>query len=99
MTPAATQTSSWPSRALPLSRSPRYGTASSRSAVPPPTTSIVASSCRADAESRVPSPVSGSPCRRTRIRPCSDASPSLATDIAACLEVSPASISVRKCPR
>jgi len=99
MTPAATHASSWRSRALPLSRSPRYGTASSRSAVPPPATGIVASSCRAGAETRVPSPASGSPCRTTRIRPCSDASPSLATVTAACLEVRPASMSLRKCVR
>ena len=99
MTPAVTHASSWRSRALPLSRSPRYGTASSRSAVPPPVTWIAASSCRAGAETRAPSPASGSPCRTTRIRPCSDASPSLATDIAACLETSPASISLRKCAR
>ncbi|HTQ91188.1 MAG TPA: hypothetical protein VMK84_17020 [Streptosporangiaceae bacterium] len=99
MTPAATHASSWRSRALPLSRSPRYGTASSRSAVPAPATWIAVSSCRAGAETRVPSPASGSPGRTTRIRPCSDASPSLATDTAACREASPASISLRKCTR
>jgi len=99
MMPAATHASSWRSRASPLSRSPRYGTASSRSAVPPPVASTAVSSCRAGAESKVPRPVSGSPCLITRIRPYSDASPSLATDIAAGLEASPASISARKCPR
>jgi hypothetical protein len=99
MTPAATHASSWRSRALPLSRSPRYGTASSRSAVPSPVTSTAASSCRAGAASRAPSPVSGSPGRTTRIRPCCDASPSLATDSAAGREASPASISLRKCAR
>ena len=99
MMPAVTHASSWRSKASPHSRSPRYGTASSRSADPPPVTSTAVSSCRADAESRAPSPVSGSSCRRTRIRPCSDASPSLATDIAAGLDSSPASISLRKCVR
>jgi len=98
MAPAVTHASSWRSRALPLSRSPRYGTDSSLSATPLPATATVASPCRAGAEATAPSVVSA-PSRPIRIRLCSEASPSLASDTAACLEASPASISLRKCAR
>jgi len=99
MTPTVTQVSSWRSKALPLSRSPRYGTASSPSAVPRPATGTAVSTCRAGAETSAPKPVSGPSRPETRIRWCNDASPSRATDTAACLEVSPASMSLRKCVR
>ncbi len=99
MTPAVTQSSSCRSRAPPLSRSPRYGTDSVRSASPVPVTTSVASSHRAAAETTESRPLSAPSGPMTRIRWCSDARPSRATDTAACLDASPASISLRKCVR
>ena len=97
MTPPLTHASSRRASASPLSRSPRYGTDSSRSASPVPVTVAAASPPRAGADTSASSPASSPSRPMTRIRRCSDARPSLATDTAACREPSPASISPRKC--
>jgi hypothetical protein len=96
MMPAVTQASSRASSALPRRCSPRYGTDSSRWPVPVPFTVTVAGPPPAGAVTSAASSASSPSRPMTRIRWCSDASPSRATDTAACLEASAASTSPRK---